>query len=1412
MKHILLSFLLIASLKLSAQNVGINSTGATPNAAAILDLKTGNPAHNMGFLAPSVSLTDVAVWSPLTGSATIGMIVYDSNTTTIGGNGAGYYYWGSNSQWNIFTTGIIPANASYVKDSAWLLTGNAGTNSVTDFIGTTDANDLVFKTANTEDMRLSATNGFLGIRKSSPTQPLDVAGNIEFSQALMPNGIAGAAGNILLSAGAGAAPTWLSSGTNGQILSVSGGVPTWTIPTVSGSYVKDSAWLLTGNGGTSYTYNSTSPIGNYIGTKSGDDNGVMFAMNGLTAGRIEDGTTANGSNYNTSFGWRALQSNTVISGNNAAASQNAAFGVQALQGNTSGSYNTAMGTNALIGNTTGLDNTAVGWDALNDNTIHSSNVAVGYFCLFNNNANQNVAVGDSALAANTSGTGNSALGYQALSNSTTATQNAAFGYQALKTANTGSNAAFGYQALKSFTGNNCVAVGSQALQNNTTGQNEVAVGAQALIANTAGGNSNTALGAFALTANNGGANNTAVGTAAMITNITGNLSVAVGSQALNNNNASNNTGVGANTLFSNSSGTNNTAYGYQAGYTSVIANANTTGSNNTYIGYNAGPGTSTQYTNSTAIGSYATVSQSNSLILGGISGINGAGANTLVGIGTNAPAATLHVVENGNPAAASDFGTVPIAEQIENPGGTMPVLYIKGSSSNNPPDAALVIRATSTAFYAGTNNYSNFRLSPIPAITAASFTSAKDGNGTNFQGITIAEATGYVGLNLKAASNTPIVALNPLDVSGSAAIGTYATVNTAPANGLIVSGNVGIGTSAPSATLHVIENGNPPSDFGAVQVAEQIENVGGTMPVLYIKGSTSNNPPDAALVVRATSTAFYLGTNNYSNFRISPISAITGTAFGSAKDGNGTNFPGITIAESNGYVGLNLTAPSNTATVALNPLDVSGSVAVGTYAGTIAAPSNSVIVSGQVGVGTSAPNAAAALDVTSTTQGFLPPRMTTAQMNAISTPAAGLIVYNSTNNCLELYTNAWQPIYCVCSGPPAAAATPSGPATFCPATTATYTVAAIPGATYYTWSVPSGATITSGQGTNSIGVTFGSSAGNIGVTATNNCGTSTISTLAVGELLSVPITITNNQSSATPSNFPQMVTVNSSTYSSYESSGLQNVEFTTGAGATGTPLQAWIESGASSTSTSTVYWVNLASNTIAASGGTLTIYMNFMTSNIMNAGGPTGEAPQLSANYAQYDNASSIFGFYDNFNGASLNANWTSFGTAGTATVNNGVTLSGGTGWWGYQNTNTGGYNGSTAVIEAYQEYTGSGGGAGIGQYTGAVVMQGGYVAIPGASIVSMAAGAVGANDGTVATGFASGTYNLVSMINNGANQLMQSNYGTAIIGGANADAANSNIIILSNTGSPTFQYMRARAYPPSGVMPTTSFGSVACP
>jgi hypothetical protein len=61
-----------------------------------------------------------------------------------------------------------------------------------------------------------------------------------------------------------------------------------------------------------------------------------------------------------------------------------------------------------------------------------------------------------------------------------------------------------------------------------------------------------------------------------------------------------------------------------------------------------------------------------------------------------------------------------------------------------------------------------------------------------------------------------------------------------------------------------------------------------------------------------------------------------------------------------------------------------------------------LIGTSQVGIGTTNPDASARLEVSSTNKGFLPPRMTTTERDAISSPANGLIIFNITNNCLEI--------------------------------------------------------------------------------------------------------------------------------------------------------------------------------------------------------------------------------------------------------------------------------------------------------------------------------------------------------------------------------------------------------------------------
>lgn len=60
----------------------------------------------------------------------------------------------------------------------------------------------------------------------------------------------------------------------------------------------------------------------------------------------------------------------------------------------------------------------------------------------------------------------------------------------------------------------------------------------------------------------------------------------------------------------------------------------------------------------------------------------------------------------------------------------------------------------------------------------------------------------------------------------------------------------------------------------------------------------------------------------------------------------------------------------------------------------------------QVGIGTSSPNSTAAVDVSSTSKGTLFPRLTNTQMLAISNPAQGLQVFNTSSNTMYYYSGS----------------------------------------------------------------------------------------------------------------------------------------------------------------------------------------------------------------------------------------------------------------------------------------------------------------------------------------------------------------------------------------------------------------------
>ncbi len=100
------------------------------------------------------------------------------------------------------------------------------------------------------------------------------------------------------------------------------------------------------------------------------------------------------------------------------------------------------------------------------------------------------------------------------------------------------------------------------------------------------------------------------------------------------------------------------------------------------------------------------------------------------------------------------------------------------------------------------------------------------------------------------------------------------------------------------------------------------------------------------------------------------------------------------LKQSNGYVGVNNDNPTSQLDVAGN-LKASGTLTAGAGASTIA---GSIVIGASSATGTSA-----ALEVKSTTQGLLLPRLTTTQRDAISSPVAGLVVYNTSTGKFQGY-------------------------------------------------------------------------------------------------------------------------------------------------------------------------------------------------------------------------------------------------------------------------------------------------------------------------------------------------------------------------------------------------------------------------
>ncbi len=164
-------------------------------------------------------------------------------------------------------------------------------------------------------------------------------------------------------------------------------------------------------------------------------------------------------------------------------------------------------------------------------------------------------------------------------------------------------------------------------------------------------------------------------------------------------------------------------------------------------------------------------------------------------------------------------------------------------------------------------------------------------------------------------STTPT---NKLDVAGAVAIGsTYAGTTSAPSNGLLVEGNVGIGSSVGIGFS--------------------------TTPNAQLQVSASAGAPTFRLSRAATAQIWEQTIDSSNRWHLREAASEGGTQYTRLQiDDDGETL----IAPNGGNVGIGIsTTPSN-------KLDVAGAVGIGsTYAGTTSAPSNGLLVEGNVGIG-----------------------------------------------------------------------------------------------------------------------------------------------------------------------------------------------------------------------------------------------------------------------------------------------------------------------------------------------------------------------------------------------------------------------------------------------------------------------------
>jgi PKD repeat protein len=318
--------------------LSINSTGATADGSAILDLNTGN-SGNEGLLLPNVTLTGTTDAATIPNPAT-SLMVYNAGGAL-----------GINLLYNKGT----PAAPSWkpLGVNSWLLTGNSPTID-TAFVGTVDAKPLSFKASGSLSGYIDITtqNTLWGYQCVSGFQKNTTVG---WGVANNGNECTGIGSQVLVAGNTGNFCTTMGSSLDLYQNTGNDNTAVGFEVLYGGPAANNKASSNTGVGD-SALWNNVNAAG---GENSAHGYMAQWKINGAF-GTTSIGSRASAKNTtgksNTATGYDALTSNT-------GGSTNSGFGNYVLKKTTSGAGQAAVGDSAGVTNTTGTQLTMIGYNA-----------------------------------------------------------------------------------------------------------------------------------------------------------------------------------------------------------------------------------------------------------------------------------------------------------------------------------------------------------------------------------------------------------------------------------------------------------------------------------------------------------------------------------------------------------------------------------------------------------------------------------------------------------------------------------------------------------------------------------------------------------------------------------------------------------------------------------------------------------------------------------------------------------------------------------------------------------------------------------------------------------------------------------------------------------------------------------------